>query len=284
MLRLHCDRKAARAIHIKPRAPHPIERPPIFRPKATRRRIGTNCASQEQSGEIPLLCNHCGTLSKSVAFNGRTNGDTRGRHRRSRGSRADEKLEGLTMQSCRLDFGYIQSAVGSRILPTILFTVAVCCAVPGTTHAAPLAPHQSAFRFQDDLTQVRATVHRGRAVVGPRGGAVVRRGTARGRTARQRCGASNDSGPAWLSRRRRALGTARLVSLAGRRRDRRRRSDRFRDSRDCSGVGGCRTRARNVLVLYRSLTHPGLLGLLPVTAKRMGRHHVAGRDRSSSSG
>ncbi|MHC2692920.1 hypothetical protein ACVME9_005411 [Bradyrhizobium liaoningense] len=178
MLRLHCDRKAARAIHIKPRAPHPIERPPIFRPKATRRRIGTNCASQEQSGEIPLLCNHCGTLSKSVAFNGRTNGDTRGRHRRSRGSRADEKLEGLTMQSCRLDFGYIQSAVGSRILPTILFTVAVCCAVPGTTHAAPLAPHQSAFRFQDDLTQVRATVHRGRAVVGPRGGAVVRRGTA----------------------------------------------------------------------------------------------------------
>ncbi|MGC0395097.1 hypothetical protein ACVIU7_001106 [Bradyrhizobium liaoningense] len=106
----------------------------------------------------------------------------------------------------------------------------------------------------------------------------------RGRTARQRCGASNDSGPAWLSRRRRALGTARLVSLAGRRRDRRRRSDRFRDSRDCSGVGGCRTRARNVLVLYRSLTHPGLLGLLPVTAKRMGRHHVAGRDRSSSSG
>lgn len=105
----------------------------------------------------------------------------------------------------------------------------------------------------------------------------------RRRASRQCRGASNDGGPARLSRRRRALGTARLVSLAGRRRDRGRRSDRFRDSRDCSGVGGCRTRARNVLVLYRSLTHPGLLGLLPVTAKRMGRHHVAGRGRSWSS-
>ena len=69
-------------------------------------------------------------------------------------------------------------AMTFRRLPSIVLAAAVCLAISGRLEAAPLAPHPAGFRLHDDLTQVRASVHRGGAVVGPRGGAVVRRGTA----------------------------------------------------------------------------------------------------------
>ncbi|MEY9109527.1 hypothetical protein ABH999_005723 [Bradyrhizobium yuanmingense] len=79
------------------------------------------------------------------------------------------------MPTFRMTFDH-GPAVNFRI--SLLILVAICCAVPSAVRAAPLTPDPSAFQFQDDLTQVRAAVHRRGAAVGPRGGAAVRSGTA----------------------------------------------------------------------------------------------------------
>ena len=90
------------------------------------------------------------------------------------------------------------------------------------------------------------------------------RSSSRGRSSSGSGPSAGNGSPADGHRAPRRLGSSRPVCVAGGRRDRRRRGDRFRDRRFGCGLGRRAPGSRPVLVLYGSVQNPWVLGLLPL--------------------
>lgn len=100
------------------------------------------------------------------------------------------------------------------------------------------------------------------------------------RSSRKRGGAQYGSRPAGLARRRRSVGSPRVVSMACRRRDRRRCRGGVRDGGQRRSMGGGPSFARHVLVLHRPFAHPRILGLLPLIAADGNERSASGANRT----
>jgi hypothetical protein len=186
------------------------------------------------------------------------------------------------MPSSRMSFDHHDCGVSKtsgKLFVAALLAISGLAAITQPASALNLGPAatlgiQAAINGpQADVIEVRAVARRGGAVVGPRGNVAAYRSrtVVRGPVAR----------PGVRPVARPGVGWARpgLVPLAGRRRGRGRCCDRLRHGRGRSLLCGLGTRTRDVLVLYRSVSHPGLLGLLPalVRMRLPERRHVAGR-------